>query len=330
MPRRSGIVVLLLILSSLAYGQEATPEKRWFKGNTHTHTLNSDGDSSPDDVVRWYREHGYHFLVLTDHNYLTSVAGVNAVHGAEEKFLVIRGEEVSDRFDKKPIHVNGLGVGEVVKPQGGTSVASVIQRNVDAVRSAKGVPHINHPNYTWAITAEDLKQVERYKLLEIFNGHPFVNNEGGGDSPSTETVWDILLSSGKRVYGIAVDDAHHFKRPWDHDAALPGRGWVVVRAAKLDTADLLSALERGDFYASTGVELKDVVIAGSSMTITIHAEGQTKYTTQFIGKNGTILATSGESSPSYSFHGDEGYVRARILDSNGHAAWVQPVFFMEE
>ena len=31
---------------------------RWYKGNTHTHTLNSDGDSTPDEVVRWYREHG--------------------------------------------------------------------------------------------------------------------------------------------------------------------------------------------------------------------------------------------------------------------------------
>ena len=48
---------------------------RWFKGNTHTHTVNSDGDSTPDEVVRWYREHGYNFLVLSDHNYLTPRPG---------------------------------------------------------------------------------------------------------------------------------------------------------------------------------------------------------------------------------------------------------------
>src|SRR6188508_2948403 len=74
----------------------------WFKGNTHTHTINSDGDSTPDEVVRWYREHGYQFLVLTDHNYLTAVDGLNAVHGADERFLVVKGEEVTDRFDGKP------------------------------------------------------------------------------------------------------------------------------------------------------------------------------------------------------------------------------------
>jgi hypothetical protein len=37
---------------------------RWYKGNTHTHTLNSDGDTTPDEVAKWYREHAYRFLVL--------------------------------------------------------------------------------------------------------------------------------------------------------------------------------------------------------------------------------------------------------------------------
>src|SRR6185503_5072902 len=77
--------------------------RRWYKGNTHTHTLNSDGDSTPDDVAKWYREHGYRFVVLTDHNFLTGVDGLNALHGAFDQFLVIKGEEVTDRFVDKPI-----------------------------------------------------------------------------------------------------------------------------------------------------------------------------------------------------------------------------------
>jgi hypothetical protein len=120
---------------------------RWFKGNTHTHTTESDGDSTPDEVARWYRSHGYDFLILSDHNVLTSIEGLAALEGADGNFLLMRGEEVSDVFGKKPIHVNGLDLERLVPPQGGTSVASVIQRNVDAVRSAKGVPHINHPNF---------------------------------------------------------------------------------------------------------------------------------------------------------------------------------------
>src|SRR5688572_32784773 len=98
------------------------PSPQWFKGNLHTHTLNSDGDSTPDDVVRWYREHGYHFVTLTDHNYLTSVDGLNALHGADEKFLVMAGEEVTDRFGNKPVHVNGFAPKAFVRPTGGSAV----------------------------------------------------------------------------------------------------------------------------------------------------------------------------------------------------------------
>lgn len=303
----------------------ASPARQWYKGNTHTHTLNSDGDSTPDEVVRWYRERGYHFLVLTDHNYLTQVDTLNALLGADGRFLVIRGEEVSDRFGDKPIHVNGLDVEHVVPPQGGTSVVDTIQRNVAAVRSARGVPHINHPNFSWAITADELKQVRDYRLFEIFNGHPQVNNLGGGGTPGLEEVWDNILSSGLLVYGIAVDDAHDFKRPWDRNAARPGQGWVTVRAEKLSADSVLAALERGDFYASTGVELRDYTVDDRRMTIAINERPPSKYRVLFLGRGGRILKEATASPATYDFAGGEGYVRAKVIDSNGLVAWTQPV-----
>ena len=55
---------------------------RWYKGNTHTHTINTDGDSSPEEVVGWYRQQKYHFLVLSDHDMVTAVEGLNALYGA--------------------------------------------------------------------------------------------------------------------------------------------------------------------------------------------------------------------------------------------------------
>lgn len=64
MPMRIVVLCLLVLSPALAagQGQQGQAPVRWLKGNTHTHTLNSDGDSSPDEVVRWYREHGYQFL----------------------------------------------------------------------------------------------------------------------------------------------------------------------------------------------------------------------------------------------------------------------------
>lgn len=320
------VAALWIVAASLdrahASGQ---PAVRWYKGNTHTHTLNSDGDSSPDEVTRWYREHGYHFLVLTDHNFLTSVDGLNAVMGADERFLVVRGEEVTDRFGEKSLHINGMDVQRLVPPQGGRSVVETVQRNVDAIRAANGVPSINHPNFGWAITADELAQVKNTRLFELFNGHPLVNNLGGGGVPGLEQVWDSLLSRGVLLYGIAVDDAHHFKRPWDRDASKPGQGWIYVRAPRLASADLLAAMERGDFYASTGVELNDYVATPRNITITVRETLMAKYRILFIGRGGRVLQESTASSARYDITGSEGYVRAKVIDSNGHVAWTQPV-----
>ena len=166
-------------------GQESQPA-RWLKGNTHTHTTESDGDSSPDVVTRWYREHGYQFLVLSDHNVLTSIDALSALHGKDEEFLLIKGEEVTDAFDGRPVHINGLDVAEKVVPQKGASLLDVLQRNVDEIRRVRGVPHVNHPNFRWAFSTEDLQKVRNMRLLEIFNGHPQVNNLGGGECPGSK------------------------------------------------------------------------------------------------------------------------------------------------
>lgn len=286
--------------------------------------MNSDGDSTPDDVVRWYREHGYQFVVLTDHNFLTSVDGLNALHGASQRFLVVKGEELTDRADGKPLHINGLDVSREIPPQGGSTIVEVLQRSVDAIRGANGVPHINHPNFGWAITTDQLAQVKNNRLFEIFNGHPQVNNVGGGGVPGLEEVWDALLSRGIVLYGIAVDDAHYFKQADNPDLPGPGRGWVYVRAAQLEARALVESLDRGDFYASTGVVLDDLRVDAKTMTVTVKPDTWAKYRIQFIGRNGRLLREATEASATYQFNGDEGYVRARVLESNGRRAWIQP------
>jgi len=251
--------------------------------------------------------------------------GLNALHGADERFLVIRGEEVTSRAGSRPIHVNGLDVERRVEPPTGDSVGDVLQRAVDGIRSASGVPHINHPNFGWAITGQELQQVRNNRLFEIFNGHPQVNNEGGGGVPGLEEVWDRILTSGTLLYGIAVDDAHHFKQPGNPLASGPGRGWVTIRAPRLEARALLDALERGDFYASTGVVLEDVVATSAALTVRVKTDGTSKYRIRFIGRGGRVLLEATEPTVTYTFTGDEGYVRAKVLESNGRSAWVQPV-----
>ena len=301
------------------------PEKRWYKGNLHTHTLRSDGDSSPEDVAAWYKQHDYRFLVLSDHNVLTAVGELNAAMGVKEQFLLMPGEEVTSAFEKRPVHINAYNLSRLVDPLKGESLVETIQKNVDAIRAAKALPSVNHPNFHWAMTSAELLAVDNLQMFEVYNGHPQVHNSGGGGSESLEQMWDALLSAGRKIYGIAVDDAHHFKII-DKQKSNPGRGWVVVRASELSTNAIAGAIEAGEFYASNGVELSDVEAGKKDLRIVIKPLGDTKYTTRFIGQGGEVLGESFELSPSYTMRGDEKYVRAVVRASNGDEAWVQPVF----
>ncbi|MEZ5285928.1 MAG: hypothetical protein R2712_14195 [Vicinamibacterales bacterium] len=256
---------------------------------------------------------------------VTGVDGLNAVQGAPGQFLVVRGEEVSSAVDRKPIHVNGFDVSRVVPAPASDTVVGMLQGMVDGIRAADGIPSINHPNFGWAITADELAAVQRTRLFEVYNGHPQVNNQGGGGVPGLEEVWDRVLSSGRLLYGIAVDDAHHFKRPWDPSAATPGHGWVYVKAAALEPRALVAALDRGEFYASTGVVLDAVDADAHGLHVAVRATPYSKYRIRFTGREGRVLSETNGPEATYTFTGSEGYVRATVLESNGTVAWVQPV-----
>jgi hypothetical protein len=137
----------------------------------------------------------------------------------------------------------------------------------------------------------------------------------------------------------------------------------LVRSEKLDPASLVAAMEAGDFYASSGVTLRDVQHDARGISIAIEPEQGVTYRTEFIGTRkgwdtasepvlgekgetlhttrryskdvGAILATVEGPTAQYAFKGDELYVRARIISSKPKAeapapdeteqAWTQPV-----
>jgi len=292
------------------------------------------------------------------------------------RFLFMPGEEISDEFMKTPIHLNATNLRDLIKPRGGTNILDVIQRDVDAIieqreRTRRPMfPHINHPNFGWAITAEDLMRVRGDRLFEVYNGHPEVRNAGDPWHASTERMWDILLTFRLTdlklppLFALAVDDAHKYHAQSSTNSN-PGRGWVMVRATRLAPSALIAAMEAGDFYATSGVRLKDVRREPNRLELEIEPEGGVTYTTQFIGTCrgfdsaseavepspkssrpvtrrysrdiGMVLAEVKGVVASYHFKGNELYVRARVISSKlkpnpclpdeVEAAWTQPLVF---
>jgi hypothetical protein len=74
------------------------------------------------------------------------------------------------------------------------------------------------------------------------------------------------------------------------------------------------------------VELVDISGSAHELAIEIVQQYDLAYRTTFIGRGGTVLDVVDGVEPRYAVSGREGYVRARIDDSDGLTAWVQPLF----
>lgn len=303
------------------------------------------------------------------------------------RFLMISSEEITSSWKRPktetapaaggPVHMNVTNPRDFIPPVGGDSALSVMQRTIDAVLAQRAktgqpmFPHLNHPNFGWGVTAEELMQLRGEQFFEIYNGHPGVHNDGDATHLGTDEMWDAILT--RRIaelhlplmFCMAVDDAHAY-----HGMKLgqsnPGRGWVMVRAKNLTAESIITAMEAGDFYASSGVTLADVKRGGNQLEVEIHAEPGVTYLTKFIGTRigydaasqlllrpegeaagatvphrryskevGAVLAEVPGSHASYTMHGDELYVRAKIISSKPkpnasvakevECAWTQPL-----
>lgn len=277
------------------------------------------------------------------------------------QFIMIAAEEISDRHDGKPIHINATNLVEKIEPQRGGSVSDTIRNNLrvileqEQIHGRQILPHLNHPNFGYAVTAKDIASVESERFFEVYNGHPGVNHLGDKDRPGIEEMWDQIneLRASLNIpllFGIATDDSHEYH---GKKGSRPGRGWVMVKSRYLTPEHLIKAMKRGDFYASSGVTLQDITFKQESQTLSVKiapVEGAT-YTIEFIGvprsdaehghvHGGEIFKSVDGTEASYQLADDQWYVRAVVTSDQPHAdpsfsdqkqqAWTQPVGWAKE
>lgn len=268
----------------------------------------------------------------------------------DSRFLIIKSEEITSRLGEKHIHVNATNLQTLIGAQKGETVTEVMQNAVNAVldqRKLTGIPmfpHINHPNFYYSITVDDMIALKGEQFFEVYNGHPLVNNYGDSTRPGMEEMWDrinlaYLDRNQPLMYGLATDDSHNYHE-FGGAFSNAGRGWVMVRAASLTPEALIAAMEAGDFYASTGVVLEDVGWVNNILDVRVQPETGVTYTIEFIGvkkgkKKSEILKTVNGSRAQFSMTKSHRFVRARITSSklkpnpfqegDKEMAWTQPV-----
>lgn len=345
-------IPLLLLTAATLAGCQASHEATWYRGNTHTHTvICGHADSTPEFVAAWYHDRGYHFLILSEHNHFIDPATVKLPEPTRDDFILIPGVEVTGA---RTIHSTAMNVSGVPPWKfNAPDKSMIIQNHVDETVKLGGELVLNHPNFHYAVTADDMMPVKGLQLFELYNGHPGVHNHGDHEHPSTEAMWDDMLTRGKRIYGVSSDDAHHFQE-LSPKLSNPGRGWVMVQAEALTPDAVTQAISLGDFYASSGVFLKTCRRGADAYVVEIDTKrtqdelalepklrgnkvdaGDAGYRIDFIGPGGKTLQTVHGTSARFPIDASHAYVRVKVsytsISAENNAieeyyAWGQPIF----
>lgn len=352
-------ILLGLLLISACTPKAPEQKLQWYKGNTHTHTvLCGHADAHPDTVAAWYLNRDYNFLILSEHNQFINPDSVNLPENRREDFILIPGEEISDPYH---VHTTAMNVKRLVPAfeMGNMEVENnphenmkiyLMQMHTDSIRNAGGIPILNHPNWESGVPASDIEQVEGLNMIELFNGHPEVNNWGSERHASMEQKWDSLLTAGRKVYGVSSDDAHYF-HTWGVDVNNPGRGWVMVHSEQLTSDAITAAMVKGDFYASSGVILSNIFKDTKTYKVEVNEQetyreiespfivgyknekAEDGFSIEFISDRGEVFQKTKGLSAEVDIPDGVKYVRAKITYSRTRSskseqffAWTQPVF----
>ncbi|MCE9591396.1 MAG: CehA/McbA family metallohydrolase [Planctomycetes bacterium] len=280
---------------------------RWLRGNLHAHTLRSDGERGPDEVIADYARRGYDFLAITDHD-ITTTAEECAAWTAAHGLVLIPGNEVTAGGP----HLLHVGAARHVEAH--TDRQAVIDRIAGGDGNAGGFVVVNHPsshaNFDQCPIAL-MRAWTGYTGIEIFNG--VAGRADGSDYALNK--WDMLLAEGRRVWGFANDDAHAA----EGDVEL---GWNVVNTPSCTPEAIVAALRAGRFYASTGVTIEAVHVGDD----TIRIETRDAQRINALMNTGRRFARSDGRAIQVRVPADATYVRFECWGAGESFAWTQPFF----
>jgi len=282
---------------------------KWFKGNTHTHTTNSDGKYTPEQAKRLYKDHGYDFLALTEH--------WNPSEGGEfEGMTLLSGCEY---------HINGVttrtgvchivGVGFDHPPQLEREICEQYtpQQIVDAINDAGGAAIYAHP--AWSVNRTGIiLPLEGLAGVEIYNS---VSDQPVNSRAFSEWVIDLLAIEGKLVGCIAADDSHWY-------AGEECRGAIMVRAGDCSAASITAALKSGEYYATQGPTYtyevwRDRIIVECSPVRAAVFQSNREWVPN------RRCDGEGMTHIEYKLNPRENFVRFELLDAEGRIAWSSPI-----
>lgn len=299
-------------------------EGNLYKGNLHTHTTLSDGRKTPAETVGLYKEQGYHFLALTDHE-------VYGIHRelSSNNFLVLPGVELEIDARQDPNywqvhHLLAIGGPYNNYPHGyqfyrEENQKVSLQALIATLHRAGNLVIYNHPHWS-RVELSQFVNLVGLNGMEIFNYGCHVEDRSGNG----ESFYDGMLWHGKKVWCYGTDDSH---------MRIPdmGGGYITVKAPALTLPEVFRALQQGSFYASAAVPGKEaprihdfywedgIVKLFCDPCRRVYIKGDCHQESKEDLSGGvTYLETQVPVNSRW--------VRAACEDANGFVSWTQPIW----
>ncbi|MDY3026661.1 MAG: CehA/McbA family metallohydrolase [Candidatus Faecivicinus sp.] len=295
--------------------QAFNKEHRMLKGGLHCHTTRSDGEGTPVEVITKHYQNGYDFLTLTDHdtynlkNYtdlpITIVPGIEIGRDiADDRYIHCFHTVCIGNVEGNPFTQDEIFEGGSVKDQ------YEYQKVIDVMHGRNQLTIYCHPEWS-GTPAEEFMHLKGNIAMEIWNSGCAVEN----NMDTNAAYWDQLLFDGQRIYGVATDDGHSMD--------MHCLGWVMVNAEN-NVPSILDALKNGRFYASTGPEIYDFRVENGVAKVECSPVSRVEFISWCMPSRtvrGENITTAEQEIPK-----EISYIRASVVDANGHRAWTNPIF----
>lgn len=314
----------------------------FFKGNMHAHTTLSDGKQTPEELKAFFKEHGYHFVAITDHDRSYTHPELD-----DDEFITLTSFEMSIkelpevRTSQAPrmkvCHLNFYAKERTndVTPfydssrdtySSAEDRAALIEKFGDCRRvySAESINAMvrfanengffvayNHPRWS----NENYAQYSQYEGLwgvEVYNTACWL---GGLHEDNVHVVED-MLTDGKRVFLTCGDD--------NHSVETSGGAFVMVNAPSLTYDNIVDGLLNGKFYASTGPQFHSLTVEDGVVHVACSNVRQISLSTA--GRRSAAVRGENVTTAAFPLTETDEYFRITLEDASGHRAYSQPCF----
>ncbi len=294
---------------------------KFYKANYHAHSTRSDGQLSQEEAVNVFKEHGYNFLCLSEHNIVTKTDKYNT-----DDFILVPGVELHSNRDY-PLtihHLLGLTTMDNDKIYDGMRLEDIpfTESKESLLKLEKTVLDLDlltvycHP--TWSrVEPHQYDFLKDTHIVEICNWGTVYSQNHDND----RVYWEMLLKQGKQIWGMANDDSHRREQYCG--------GWNMVKCEEFTVESMLDSLRKGSFYATTGPEIYDFYIEdGYGFVKCSEAKTITFVTLSRWGKCYRDPAAK-LTEASLNLSSSAYMVRVEVEDKYGNVAWSNPIMRMD-